>query len=608
MTPEQNPFWVWTPEDIAADKAVELFVEPFTDFPAVESPSHTFIHGPRGSGKSMMFRMMRPDCARLQRHGCSLAELPYLGVYIPIKKTEISQTEMVYLDKHAARYVFNEHMLCLYFAQKICDELGSQRLDYKGLSCDRTAFTDWVRSRIIQRLTLSTSHEMLDFKKADDDDEWAKSAFKTIADYLHKHWEVVEQLVRKLPLSPESLGAFNGNLLSYHSFLLPLIDGLRGFGLLPSVPVYLLVDDADNLSLIQTQILNSWIATRSTGSVCLKASTQMRYKTRLTFGGQRIEAPHDYHEVDVSVLYTTRRDHYLNRLERIVARRLKSARLNEDPHSFFPEDPDQEAEVRKIQATLKDNAEKGEGRGHRPRDDANRYGRPEFIRLLGGSKKSTSKYSYSGFEQLAHISSGVVRWFLEPAARMFAEQISVSEPGTNITAIEPRIQNEKIREFSEAFFQTDFEQMKEDAKTQAREVIEWQEREKDYKRLEMLINAMGKTFFAILTDKDRSERRVFSIALSDPADDEVRRVLNLGVEEGYLYRATIGTKTGHGRTARYVLSRRLAPYFSLDPTSFSGYLFVTNENIRQAMNKSNSRLRDIESLGDNIQMELPVDL
>jgi len=189
---------------------------------------------------------------------------------------------------------------------------------------------------------------------------------------------------------------------------------------------------------------------------------------------------------------------------------------------------------------------------------------------------------------------------------MFAEQISVSKKGVQIALVEPRIQNEKIRDFSEAFFQDDFDKMKEDAKTQAREVVEWQEREKDYQRLEMLINAMGKTFFAILTDKDKSERRVFSIALSDQAQEDVRRVLNLGVEEGYLYKATIGTKTGHGRTARYVLSRRLAPYFSLDPTSFSGYLFVTNDNLRQAMNKPNARLRDVETMGDDIQMELPV--
>ena len=606
MTLEDNPFWVWTPEDISADQAVELFVNPFTDFPAVESPSHTFIHGPRGSGKSMMFRMMRPDCARRLRNDCGLRDLPYLGVYIPIKKTEISQTEMVYLDKHPARYVFNEHMLCLYFAQKLCDELSSERLDYTGQSVDRTFFSDWTQRRLIQRVTTSTSEERLDLGEENEVDPWVKHAFVKMTEFLRGHWELVEQLVRQLPLRPESLTSFSGNLLSYHGFLLPLITGLAELGVFPRVPVYLLVDDADNLSFAQTQILNSWIATRSTGTVCIKASTQMRYKTRLTYGGQRTEAPHDYQEVDVSVLYTTRRDHYLNRLELIVGLRLKAAKLNEDPRVFFPEDEAQVREIQRLDRELREKAERGDGRGNRPRDDANRYARPDFILSLGGEKKATSKYSYSGFDQLAHVSSGVVRWFLDPAARMFAEQVSVSNGKGAITYIEPHIQNGKIRDFSAEFFHEDFERMKDEAKTQAREAAEWEEREKDYQRLELLLNAMGKTFFAILVDKSKSERRVFSIALSDRPDEDVQRVLKLGVEEGYLYRATIGTKRGHGRTARYVLSRRLAPIFSLDPTSFSGYLFVTNENLRQAMHNPNAFLRDVSEMGDDIQMELPI--
>lgn len=606
MSFEENPFWVWTPEDISAEKAVELFVNPFTDFPSLESPSHTFIHGPRGSGKSMMFRMMRPDCARRLRNDCKLNELSYLGIYIPIKKTEISQTEMVYLDKHPARFVFNEHLLCLYFAQKICDELASERLNYNNTDVDRKLFVPWIQKRLIQRLKLTSGGESFEISDIESNDAWVKNAFARMAEVLHGHWEKVEQLIRNMPLKPEGLLSFDGNLLGYHSFLLPFVCGLRELGIFPAAPVYLLIDDADNLSLTQTQILNSWIATRSTASVCLKASTQMRYKTRLTYGGQRVEAPHDYHEVDVSVLYTTRRDHYLNRLDLIVRRRLKAVKLNEDPSAFFPEDEEQETEVRAIEEELKSRAEQGQGKGNRPRDDANRYGRPEFIRRLGGDRKATSKYSYSGFEQLAHISSGVVRWFLEPAARMFSEQVSLSQANASISRIEPRIQNEKIRDFSEEFFQDDLEKMKEDAKNQAKENVEWQEREKDYQRLELLINAMGKTFFAILTDKDRSERRVFSIALSDRTDDLVQRVLNLGVEEGYLYRATIGTKRGHGRTARYVLSRRLAPFFSLDPTSFSGYLFVTNDNLRQAMSNPNAFLRDVSTVDDDIQMELPI--
>ena len=163
------------------------------------------------------------------------------------------------------------------------------------------------------------------------------------------------------------------------------------------------------------------------------------------------------------------------------------------------------------------------------------------------------------------------------------------------------------RDFSEKFFFEEFAKLKEEAreiKEREAEDPKAQNRETDYERLELLINAMGKTFFNILTDKDRSERRVFSIALSDRPDEEVQRVLDLGVQEGYFYRTTIGTKTGHGRTARYVLSRRLAPYFSLDPTSFSGYLFVTSENLRRAMLTRNALLREVGLPDDDIQMEL----
>src|SRR6185436_12562603 len=95
---------------------------------------------------------------------------------------------------------------------------------------------------------------------------------------------------------------------------------------------------------------------------------------------------------------------------------------------------------------------------------------------------------------------------------------------------------------------------------------------------------------------------------SDRPDDDVLRVLELGVKEGYLYGSTIGTKRGHGRTARYVLSRRLAPYFTLDPTSFAGYLFVTNANLRRAMTDPNALLRDIgDEHASDAQIELPID-
>src|SRR5207302_5455446 len=195
--------------------------------------------------------------------------------------------------------------------------------------------------------------------------------------------------------------------------------------------------------------------------------------------------------------------------------------------------------------------------------------------------------------------------FLEPAAHMFSEQMSKKGPNKPIKLIEPAVQNEKIREFSEQFHGAELENIKRDATLKQDEPDKRAECLTDYQHLEYLIDAMGRTFFNILTDEKRSERRVFSIALSDRPDEHVQHILDLGVEEGYLYRTTIGTKTGHGRTARYVLSRRLAPYFYLDPTSFSGYLFVTTDNLRRAMTTPKALLR--ENVPDeDVQMALPI--
>lgn len=601
---EENPFWVWTPEHINANDAVRLFVDIFTDFPAMESPSHSFIHGPRGSGKSMMFRMMRPDCAR-QRQGCALQDLRYLGIYVPIKRTEISQTELSFLDKHPARYVFNEHLLCLYFAIKIFEELASDRLDYSGGQIDSAAVNAWATASVYDRVGRAKTEGPL-ATGVSGSDVYFKTTLRTMRDALQEQWTYVEQLIRSLPLGTETLSTYRGPLFSYHGFLLPLLAGLRDLSFLPPKAIYLLVDDADNFSRTQTEILNSWISTRTTDIACIKASTQLRYKTRLTLGGQRIEAPHDYQEVDISVLYTTKREYYLNRLALIVGKRLDAVGLPSDPELFFPEDAKQKEEIARLGEDLRRRAEAGEGRGHRPRDDVSRYSRPEFIRQLGGTRKSTHTYSYSGFEQLAHVSSGVVRWFLEPAARMFGEQKARLKGVAPITTIAPNVQNDVIRKFSDEFFSAEFERMKAEARQiESAETAEGK-RETEYERLECLINSMGRTFAMLLRDEGRSERRVFSVALSDRVDQDVKRVLDLGVEEGYLYRSTIGRKAGYGRTDLYVLSRRLAPHFGLDPTSFSGYLFVTNDALRKAMLSTSALLRDDASADDNGQMELSI--
>ena len=125
-------------------------------------------------------------------------------------------------------------------------------------------------------------------------------------------------------------------------------------------------------------------------------------------------------------------------------------------------------------------------------------------------------------------------------------------------------------------------------------------------QLRNLIHALGGAFHEILIS-DKSERRVFSVAFSDAPDRDVLMVLKLGVQYGYLHEASIGNKEGTGRTRMFVLSRRLAPFFMLDPTGFAGYKFVTNAAIKEAILRPKAFIANI-SKGDLLEDPPQLDL
>ena len=90
---------------------------------------------------------------------------------------------------------------------------------------------------------------------------------------------------------------YEGALLGFQDVLLPIAKALQSRALLPNRPVFVLLDDADNLTEQQTRVLNTWVSYRSTDVISLKISTQLSYKTMQTSGGTVIEAPHDFSEI-----------------------------------------------------------------------------------------------------------------------------------------------------------------------------------------------------------------------------------------------------------------------------------------------------------------------
>lgn len=88
-----NPFAVFTPEGLTADRVVAIFSTEMPGLGNIENAGHAFVIGTRGSGKSILFRYLEPDCQRLVT-AKALNELPFLSLYVSFRETQAQITEL----------------------------------------------------------------------------------------------------------------------------------------------------------------------------------------------------------------------------------------------------------------------------------------------------------------------------------------------------------------------------------------------------------------------------------------------------------------------------------------------------------------------------------
>lgn len=589
-----NPFAVKTPETLQPSEIVELFV-PYPEFSYLQSTGHQFLHGHRGSGKSMMLKMMEPECQALNRN-ISIKNIDYFGAYISVKTTEINQPEFERLENETSGFVLSEHILCTKILSAIINSLKK----YVSVAYPEHEFleriSNFAKNDFKLRLELCgwSDDGSLNSFNGETHDE-ILDILSAIIDKMHA---VTIRYVKSRAFTSIPI-PYSGALLGFQDAVLPIVLSLRKLKVIPDCPVYILIDDADNLTLQQSRVLNTWVSYRSTDIISLKISTQLSYKTMQTSGGSTIEAPHDFSEIYFTTVRTgSLRDGYTELVSDIVELRLKKYGINNiSSRDFFPEDEEQEAAIKSIAEQIKLDWVGNDSGGFRASDDAYRQARPEYIRRLGGKSKQSASYKYAGFEQLVHISSGIIRFFLDTAARMFAEE----QKGRKdlVRFISPSIQDIEIRRQSDELLLSKLDQIHEEnlsvGSSSANEI----------RQLRNLIEGIGFLFHAYLVDATSSQRRVFSFTVADQIDDAVGRILSLGVKYGYLYRDSITKKEGRGRSVLYVLSRRLAPAFRLDPIGFSHHLSVTNAYLKElSFNPRSYSSRFKNGVSDGLQLSI----
>lgn len=559
----KNPFEVNTPEGISAEDAHELFVDVFTDFYQVNKVGHSFLNGPRGSGKSMMFRYMMPDCQKISKN-CNLNEIDYFSLYVPFKLTDINYSELERLRKNSNTFI-NEHLLTTFVASKCFSNLLKFEEEINSNFEDLEKFYNEI---FLWHVEIS-GQNIENYKiKCNSGAEYVKKIISILNTML-----IVCKNYCKKALIPDNKEEYNGPLCNYLDFLYPILLEFKTLKFMPkNKPFFILADDAGYLNETQTKILNTWVSYRMSDNVSIKISTQLDYKSHLTVTNKTIDSPHDYSQVNIATIYTNSRDNYYHRIEDIVKRRLKKfLELDINSKDFFPPDLKQEEEIKQIYERIKvENFD--EEKKHTSGDAARRYASSEYLKMLK-KKRSGSTLNYAGFDNLVDISSGIIRHFLEPASIMFSEHLSKNNP-SEVKIIPDNIQDEVIQNYSRKFLEDEFESVQEVHGGKGEN-----ENLSKADKLFNLISGLGQMFHRIFVS-ERTERVVFSVALTDTPDKELMEIIDLAEHYGYLHKSSIGNKQGTGRCKLYILSRTLAPYFRLDPTGFRGYKFMNSQTLK----------------------------
>jgi len=560
----ENPFAVHSPDAlnrVPAETIVDLFIKDHTQLDNVEERKHTFIWGPRGSGKSFMLRYLEPKCRFFEYDSPDEyfnREQAFLGVYTPCKKGEIDKTELEILDERSSQ-IISEHLLNLTVAEETLSTLDAQFPPNYFDNDDLVEFSKRIVG-FFDSGSISSSKKFASdmYDQNQQPLSWLEALFtsekRNISNYL-----------KRRVLDPDA--EYTGTTSGYHDFMLPLMSSVQDLLGRQDVPIYVFLDDAFHLFEAQQEVINTWIANRDQSTLCVKiSSSRDRYETFETIGPGMIELTHDYTEIDFEELYTDEHKNYSKKVKDIAEKRLELSNIpTNDIDEFLPEWEFEKEELEKIREELeREYIEKGEP--GRKSDYISRYARARLFQKLADGK--TEKY-YSGFGEIVHISSGIIRNFLEPC-QLMVNRVK-KKKGKNIENIDyipPKIQNEVLTDISERFLQEAPEKL---AKNLS------QEDATHLDDLQILVRSLGELFYNRLTDPDSREPRVFSFTIRGEIPDEsnLDRILKLGERIGYFKHKTYSTKEGGGVSDWYILNRRLAPRFKLDPTGFEGRMTLT---------------------------------
>lgn len=585
----ENPFTVYSPEDITSEEFKDIFVKEHTWINALETPKDFFIYGIRGSGKSMLLNYLEFS-HQLCYFENSLTRFfeedrrhKYIGITVHITREHLDTDRYELLIKNN----FEEEN----FIRELCMNDLIMAVLYRILN------TFIETKEMAEYINTIDSEQVKEFCKKMFDDLDKRSIHKLSFEQRHTNTELLTSLTEIFLNERSKITyyvndkfqirdvAYKGNYSSFdymHSF----ITRIKKILSIEDFSFYILLDNGDETKNTPQQCINFLISQRQHRDVNFKVAV----KKGTYWDTGNIQWPHDYSQIDIDELYSTQHTVYNSRIREIASKRLELAGIDVAVEDFFPESPTEKRLLQEIKSELKEKYEKEYNENYGDKNDAERspksdyiinrvskYAQAELFRRL----KKTSK-SYAGFDNIVHLASGIIRQFLDICSYMFDEEVK-RKGNEKITQINLETQNKVIKRYADDFI----DELERTYKRLERE--ENFEEAKRYKDLYILIEALGNYYKERLRNPELKEPRVFTFTLKDPGEDpEIEEILEIGVNGigltgSYFQTYWYSSKIGLGKYRGYAFNRRLCPRYGIDHISFRGRIELSTADLKSAI-------------------------
>ncbi len=585
----ENPFLVYSPEDITPQEFKEIFVREHTWINALETPKDYFIDGVRGSGKSMLLNYLELShqlCYydnNLTKFFENVRTHKYIGIMVHATLEELN-TELyeLLIRNELGEEKFIKDLCMTDLVMAILYKVLNTLLDTKEMTEHINAI-EGHQAKEFCRKEFNNLDERKIHKLDFDQERTNTDMFALLADmFLDGRKRIKYFLHDRLQMKDI---VYEGNILSF-SHIHSLIRNIKKILNIEDFSFYILIDNGDETKSTMQLCIDDLIRQRGHRDVCFKVAV----KKGTYWNRGNIQSPHDFSKIDIDEIYSTEYTVYSKRIREIATKRLELKGINIPVEEFFPESLQEKKLLQKIENKLKVEYEKEYDEKYGNITDDNGPSKSEYVSNLINKNAQSELFrsqtktpkSYAGFSNIVHLSSGIIRQFLDICSYIFEEEIKKTK-GKEIVKINLKTQNEVIKRYADDFMDEI------EMKCRTLEEEEHVEEARLYRGLYTLIEALGSYYKERLMDPNSNEPRVFTFTLKDShRDPEIEKILEIGVNGrgltgNYFQTYWYSSKTGIGKYRAYAFNRRLCPRYRIDHTSFRGRIELSTADLRSAI-------------------------